>query len=150
MRVLLQRVRRASVTVAGEVTGAIGDGLLIFVGITHADTHKELVWMCDKILNLRIFRDDDHKMNRSVLDVGGGLLVVSQFTLYGDASRGTRPGYSGAAAPAHAEPMYEAMIDYFRANSSLDVQSGIFGAMMDVDLLNDGPVTIWLEREAGK
>ena len=149
MRVLLQRVRHASVTVDGKVTGAIGPGLLIFVGVAPGDTDRELGWMCEKILNLRIFRDDEGKMNRSVLDVGGGLLVVSQFTLYGETSRGTRPGYSGAAPPSHAEPMYEAVIDYFRKNSPLDVQSGVFGAMMDVELLNDGPVTIWLERETG-
>lgn len=148
MRVLLQRVSRASVTVDGVVTGAINAGLLVFVGVAPSDTEKELVWMCNKVLNLRVFRDDEGKMNRSVLDVGGGLLVVSQFTLYGDASRGTRPGYSGAAPPAHAEPLYEAMIAYFQRNSPLCVQSGVFGAMMDVDLLNDGPVTLWIEREA--
>lgn len=149
MRVLLQRVREASVTVDGLVTGAIEKGLLVFVGITSADTEKELRWMCEKILNLRIFPDDDGKMNRSVLDIGGGILVVSQFTLYGDGHKGNRPSYTNAAPPALAEPLYDAMLHYFRVNSPLVVQAGIFGAMMDVRLLNDGPVTIWLEREAG-
>lgn len=147
MRVVVQRVRQASVTVDGIVTGAIEQGILLFVGVTSTDTEQELHWMCEKILNLRIFPDDEGKMNRSVLDVGGGILVVSQFTLYGDARKGTRPSYTRAAPPALAEPMYEAMIEYFRSHSRLVVQSGVFGAMMDVALLNDGPVTIWLERE---
>lgn len=148
MRVLIQRVREASVTVDGVITGAIEKGLLIFVGITATDTNRELHWMCEKILHLRIFPDDDGKMNRSVLDVAGGLLVVSQFTLYGDAHKGNRPSYTNAAPPAIAEPMYNTMLDYFRQHNPLGVQAGIFGAMMDVRLLNDGPVTIWLEREA--
>lgn len=148
MRALLQRVRHASVTVDGAITGEIGKGLLLFVGITHTDTERELHWMCEKILNLRIFPDDEGKMNRSVCDVGGGLLVVSQFTLYGDARKGMRPSYTNAALPAVAEPMYNAMVEYFRSNSTLAVQTGIFGAMMDVQLLNDGPVTLMVEREA--
>lgn len=148
MRTLVQRVRHASVAVDGAITGAIDKGLLVFVGITHTDTERELQWMCEKILNLRIFSDDDGKMNRSVLDIGGGLLVVSQFTLYGDARKGMRPSYTQAALPAIAEPMYNTMVDYFRSNSTLVVQTGLFGAMMDVQLLNDGPVTLWLEREA--
>lgn len=149
MRVLIQRVREASVTVDGVITGAIEQGLLIFVGITATDTSRELHWMCEKILHLRIFPDDDGKMNRSVLDVAGGLLVVSQFTLYGDAHKGNRPSYTNAAPPAIAKPMYNTMLDYFRQHNPLGIQAGIFGAMMDVRLLNDGPVTIWLEREAG-
>jgi D-tyrosyl-tRNA(Tyr) deacylase len=149
MRVLIQRVREASVTVDGTVTGAIEKGLLVFVGITQTDTEQELQWMCEKILNLRIFSDSEGKMNHSVLDVAGGILVVSQFTLYGNAQKGNRPSYIDAAPPAIAQPLYNAMLDYFRSKSPLVIQSGIFGAMMDVRLLNDGPVTIWLEREAG-
>lgn len=148
MRALLQRVRHASVSVDGAITGAIDKGVLVFVGITHTDTERELHWMCEKIVNLRIFPDGEGKMNRSVLDMGGGLLVVSQFTLYGDARKGMRPSYTQAALPAVAEPLYNAMVEYFRTKYPLVVQTGVFGAMMDVQLFNDGPVTLWLEREA--
>ncbi len=146
MRVVVQRVKRASVTVAKKVTGSIEQGLLLLVGIHNTDTQEQLRWVCDKVLKLRIFEDEEGKMNRSVSDVNGGILVVSQFTLYGDARKGTRPSFIEAARPEVAEPMYEEMIQYFREQSTLNIQTGIFGATMDVELLNDGPVTLILEK----
>lgn len=146
MKVVVQRVSRASVTVENEIIGSIEHGLLLLVGVHQNDTNNELTWMCEKILKLRIFSDEEGKMNRSVSDVNGGILVVSQFTLYGDAKKGTRPSYIQAARPEKAEPMYEAMIEYFKANSELNIQGGRFGAMMDIKLLNEGPVTLILEK----
>ncbi|MBO6794140.1 MAG: D-tyrosyl-tRNA(Tyr) deacylase [Balneolaceae bacterium] len=146
MKVVVQRVKEASVTVGNEITGVIENGLLLLVGIHADDANDQLSWMCDKILKLRIFEDDEGKMNRSVSDVGGGILVVSQFTLYGDARKGTRPSFIAAARPEKAEPMYEQMIEYFKSNSNLEIQGGKFGAMMDVHLINDGPVTLILEK----
>lgn len=146
MKVVVQRVSEASVTVGNEITGAIKKGLLLLVGVHVDDTPEQLQWMCEKILKLRVFEDEDDKMNLSVSDVEGGILVVSQFTLYGDAKKGTRPSYIQAARPEKAEPMYEEMIQYFKEHSSLDIQTGKFGAMMDVKLVNDGPVTLILEK----
>lgn len=146
MKVVVQRVKRASVTVDNEITGSIEHGLLLLVGITSNDTDEEMRWMCEKILKLRIFEDDDGKMNQSVSDVNGGIIVVSQFTLYGNAKKGNRPSFIEAARPEKAEPMYEEMIQYFKEHSPLNIQSGIFGAMMDVELVNDGPVTLILEK----
>lgn len=146
MRVVVQRVKRASVTVAKKVTGSIEQGLLLLVGIHNTDTQEQLRWVCDKVLKLRIFEDEEGKMNRSVSDVNGGILVVSQFTLYGDARKGTRPSFIEAARPEVAEPIYEEMIQYFREQSTLNIQTGIFGATMNVELLNDGPVTLILEK----
>lgn len=146
MKVVVQRVKEASVTVGNEITGVIENGLLLLVGIHEDDTNDQLTWMCDKILKLRIFEDEDGKMNRSVSDVEGGILVVSQFTLYGDTKKGTRPSFIAAARPEKAEPMYNQMIEYFKSNSSLTIQGGKFGAMMDVHLINDGPVTLILEK----
>ena len=146
MRVVVQRVSEAKVTVEDEVTGAIQQGLLLLVGVHHDDTDEQLKWMCEKILKLRVFPDEEGKMNKSVSDVQGGILVVSQFTLYGDAKKGTRPSYIEAARPEKAEPMYERMIEYFKTHSELDIQGGKFGAMMDVHLINDGPVTLILEK----
>lgn len=148
MRLLIQRVKRASVTVEGSITGQIGQGLLVFVGIAASDTMREIEWMCGKITKLRIFNDNDGKMNCSVSDVQGGILLVSQFTLYADAQKGLRPSYINAAVPEIALPLYDKMLDHLRQTSGLAVEAGIFGAMMDVELINDGPVTIWLEREA--
>jgi D-tyrosyl-tRNA(Tyr) deacylase len=145
MRVVLQRVSRAKVTVEGRVTGEIGRGLLLLAGFTDGDTEDALAWMADKIVGLRIFPDDDGKMNRSVQEVGGGLLVVSQFTLYGDARKGRRPSFVDAARPEVAIPLYERFVDLLRA-TGLPVGTGEFGAMMDVELVNDGPVTLILER----
>ena len=146
MRVVVQRVKSASVTVGEEITGVIDMGLVLLVGVHVEDTKEQMEWMCEKILKLRVFKDEDGKMNRSVVDVGGGILVVSQFTLYGDAKKGTRPSYIEAARPEKAEPMYEDMIAYFNEHSELNIQSGKFAAMMDVELVNDGPVTLVLEK----
>ena len=145
MRVLLQRVSRAEVRVHGRVTGQIGAGLLLLVGLTHTDTADQLVWMADKIVGLRIFSDAEGKMNLSVADTGGAVLVVSQFTLYGDAAKGRRPSFIDAARPELAMPLYEQFISLLR-DRGLTVATGEFGAMMDVELVNDGPVTLWLER----
>jgi len=145
MRVLLQRVSRAEVRVGGRVTGAIGRGFLLFVGLTHADTEAQLAWMADKVTGLRMFGDADGKMNLGLDDVGGALLVVSQFTLYGDAMKGRRPSFIDAARPELAVPLYERFVAMLRERGAR-VETGEFGAMMDVELVNDGPVTLWLER----
>jgi D-tyrosyl-tRNA(Tyr) deacylase len=145
MRIVLQRVARAKVTVDGRVTGEIGRGLLLLTGFTDGDTEDALAWMADKVVGLRIFPDDEGKMNRSVEDVGGGLLVVSQFTLYGDTRKGRRPSFIDAARPEVAIPLYERFLQMLRATGR-PVQTGEFGAMMDVELVNDGPVTLILER----
>jgi D-tyrosyl-tRNA(Tyr) deacylase len=146
MRTVVQRVIRASVTADGRLLGAIGRGLLVLVGITHSDGSAHVRWMCEKLLRLRIFEDDQGKMNLSVTDVGGGILLVSQFTLYADAVKGNRPGFSDAAAPTHALPLYDEMAAVLRISSGLHVVCGEFGARMEVELVNDGPVTIILER----
>ena len=145
MRVVLQRVSRAKVTVDGRVTGEIGRGLLLLAGFTDGDTDDALAWMADRITGLRIFPDDEGKMNRSVQDVDGGLLVVSQFTLYGDTRKGRRPSFIEAARPEVAIPLYERFLQMLR-DTGRPVQTGEFGAMMDVELVNDGPVTLILER----
>jgi D-aminoacyl-tRNA deacylase len=145
MRVLLQRVTRAEVRVDGRSTGRIGRGYLLLVGITHDDDEARLSWMADKVAGLRLFPDANDKMNLALSDVGGALLVVSQFTLYGDASKGRRPSFIDAARPEIAIPLYERFIALLRERQ-LVVATGEFGAMMEVDLINDGPVTLWLER----
>lgn len=145
MRIVLQRVSRARVTVDGRVTGEIGRGLLLLSGFTEGDGEEALAWMADKVAGLRIFPDDEGKMNRSVQEVGGGLLVVSQFTLYGDTRKGRRPSFVEAARPEVAIPLYERFLEMLRA-TGLPVQTGEFGAMMQVELVNDGPVTLILER----
>lgn len=149
MRALLQRVSEASVTVDGEIVGAIDAGLLVFLGVYPNDSEAELEWMADKILGLRIFADDEKAMNRSVVDVGGGVLVVSQFTLAADVSRGKRPGFSTAAAPEISEPLYLRFLEILRARHE-PIAAGVFGADMQVALVNDGPVTFLLERDAGQ
>jgi D-tyrosyl-tRNA(Tyr) deacylase len=149
MRVLLQRVSRAEVRVRDEqgsrTTGQIHRGFLLLVGFTHADDDARVVWMADKIVGLRLFADTEDKMNLGLADVGGELLVVSQFTLYGDAAKGRRPSFIDAARPETAIPLYERFIALLR-EPKLTVATGEFGAMMDVELVNDGPVTLWLER----
>ena len=146
MRVVLQRVSRASVTVDGDVVGAVGQGYLALIGITHSDGPDEIDWMAEKILTLRLFPDDQSKLNRSLVDVGGGVLVVSQFTLYGDARKGRRPSFVQAAPPEVAQPLYERFTERLRLLGVEEVATGTFGAMMDVALVNDGPVTLLLER----
>lgn len=145
MRVLLQRVSSASVTVSGRVTGQVARGYLLLVGFTHDDDVAQLEWMADKIHGLRLFADTDGKMNLGLEDIGGQVLVVSQFTLYGDAQKGRRPSFIDAARPDVAIPLYERFIALLRERG-LHVETGEFGAMMDVALVNDGPVTLWLEK----
>ena len=146
MRIVVQRVSEASVTVSGSVTGKIEKGLLLLVGIHNDDTEEQADWCCRKISKLRIFEDNEQKMNLSVEDVGGSLLVVSQFTLYGDTKKGTRPSFIEAARPKVAEPLYQYMINQLRTSYNLHVETGEFGAMMNVKLVNDGPVTLVLEK----
>ena len=145
MRLLLQRVSRAEVRVGGRVTGRINQGYLLLVGLTHSDTASQLEWMAEKIAGLRLFADADGKMNLGLSDVGGAVLVVSQFTLYGDSAKGRRPSFVDAARPEIAKPLYERFVALLRERA-LPVETGEFGAMMDVELVNDGPVTLWLER----
>lgn len=145
MRVVLQRVRRASVTVEGKTVGAIGVGFLLLVGFTAGDGDEAVEWMAEKIAGLRLFADAEDKMNLALGDVGGAVLVVSQFTLYGDAKKGRRPSFVDAAPPAIAEPLYQRFVTAIRSRG-VEVATGSFGAMMDVELLNDGPVTLFLER----
>jgi len=146
MRVVLQRVSSGSVTVDGEVVGEIGTGLVLLVGFTEGDDERVLAWMADKIVGLRVFNDEDGKMNRSLEEVGGDLLVVSQFTLYGDTRKGRRPSFIQAAEPGLAIPLYQRFLELLGERASGVVESGEFGAMMDVALVNDGPVTLVLER----
>ena len=145
MRALLQRVSRAEVRIEGEVVGRIERGLLVLVGFTATDTTAAADWMAGKVHGLRIFADDEGRMNRSVSEAGGAALVVSQFTLYGDAQAGRRPSFIAAARPEQAEPLYQHFVAALRAHE-LRVETGRFGAMMEVELVNDGPVTLWLER----
>jgi D-aminoacyl-tRNA deacylase len=146
MRALLQRVTHASVTVNSEIVGQIGPGLLILLGIGQQDGEAQVKMLTDKIVNLRIFGDDEGKMNRSVLDIGGQVLVVSQFTLYADVRKGRRPSFIGAAPPALAELLVERFKEAIAAHD-IAVAGGIFGANMQVSLVNDGPVTIWMDSE---
>ncbi|MCA9673694.1 MAG: D-tyrosyl-tRNA(Tyr) deacylase [Kofleriaceae bacterium] len=149
MRAVVQRVLSASVTVEGEVVGEIGEGLCVLVGAGQddgrADDQGDVAYVADKLVNLRIFADDDGKMNRSVLDVGGGVLLVSQFTLYGDARKGRRPAFVGALEPVEAERLYQAVVAQVKAAGVVKVATGVFRADMKVALVNDGPVTILLD-----
>jgi D-tyrosyl-tRNA(Tyr) deacylase len=150
MRVLLQRVSRAEVRVRitgvePRSTGRIDRGYLLLVGFTAADTDEHVAWMAEKVVGLRLFADSEDKMNLALSDVGGSVLVVSQFTLYGDARKGRRPSFIDAARPEVAIPLYEQFVRLLRG-VGLHVETGEFGAMMDVELVNDGPVTLWLER----
>ena len=145
MRVLLQRVSRAEVRVDGRATGRIGRGYLLFVGFTASDDEAAAAWMAEKVAGLRLFGDAEGRMNLALADVGGAVLVVSQFTLYGDARKGRRPSFVDAAPPEVAVPLYERFIALVR-EQGLQVETGEFGAMMDVELVNVGPVTLWLDR----
>jgi D-tyrosyl-tRNA(Tyr) deacylase len=146
MRAVVQRVSRAAVRVEGAVTGEVGRGLLVLLGVGRGDTEADAGWMADKLAQLRVFEDDEGKMNRSVADVGGGLVVVSQFTLFGDARKGNRPGFTDAAPPELANPLYERTCALLRAKG-LPVGTGVFRAHMDVELVNDGPITILLDSK---
>jgi D-tyrosyl-tRNA(Tyr) deacylase len=145
VRAVVQRVSRARVEVEGRQVGAIGAGLLVLLGAGGGDGPADVAYMVDKVANLRIFADDAGKMNRSVLETGGGVLAVSQFTLYGDARKGRRPAFTGALEPGQAEALYEQFVHGLRAAGVADVATGVFGAMMDVELVNSGPVTILLD-----
>ncbi|MDR3355178.1 MAG: D-tyrosyl-tRNA(Tyr) deacylase [Synergistaceae bacterium] len=144
MRLVLQRVKSASVSAGGSVTGSVGVGLCILIGVTHTDTERDVTALAQKTVNLRIFDDECGKMNKSLLEIGGGVLAVSQFTLYADCARGRRPSYIGAASPEHAKDMYELFIRALE-KMKITVGAGIFGAKMVVDIANDGPVTIILD-----
>ncbi|EZH67970.1 D-tyrosyl-tRNA(Tyr) deacylase [Bacillaceae bacterium JMAK1] len=144
MRVLLQRSKKAQVVVDDDTVGKIDYGYVLLVGITHEDTAKDIEWLAEKIVHLRLFEDDEGKMNHSLQDVGGSVLSVSQFTLYGDAKKGRRPSFTNAAKPDVANDLYEQFNEAIRSRG-VNVETGVFGAMMDVSLTNDGPVTLMLE-----
>ncbi len=146
MRALIQRVSSGSVKIDGKIVGKIGRGLVILLGITHGDTETDVKYLADKCVNLRIFCDEDDKMNRSLLDAGGEALIISQFTLYGDARRGCRPGFSEAARPEQARPLYKKFVQSVKG-SQIKVATGTFGASMLVDIKNNGPVTLMLESK---
>jgi D-tyrosyl-tRNA(Tyr) deacylase len=145
MRALIQRVSRASVTVDGHAVGRIGRGFVVLLGIRHGDSRTDAEWLAAKIAGLRVFEDDAGKMNRSLADVGGELLIVSQFTLYGDARKGRRPSFTEAAPPEQAEPLVDYVVGLLR-EAGFTVATGVFGAHMDVEIHNDGPVTLLIER----
>ena len=147
MRVLIQRVREASVVIDGIMKSAIDEGLLILVGIENADSQEDIDWLCRKIVNMRIFNDENGVMNKSVLEIGGELLTVSQFTLHASTKKGNRPSYIRAAKPDIAIPLYEAFVKKLSQVAGKNVHTGEFGADMKVSLLNDGPVTIWLDTK---
>lgn len=146
MRVVIQRAKQGSVTVDGVVTGAIDKGYVLLVGITHTDTAEDVAYVAKKITDLRLWEDEDGKMNHSILEAGGAILSVSQFTLYADTKKGRRPSFVDAARPEQAKPLWETFNEALRGHG-LQVETGIFGAMMDVALINDGPVTITVESK---
>lgn len=142
MRTVIQRVSRASCTVEGQITGAIDDGLLVLIGVEENDTAEDMKWLAQKIINLRIFSDDQGLMNRSVVDIAGNILLISQFTLLAQTKKGNRPSFIRAAKPDLAKPMYEQMASYLNGLLGKNIALGVFGADMKIDLCNDGPVTI--------
>jgi D-tyrosyl-tRNA(Tyr) deacylase len=144
MRALIQRVSSASVAVDGQVVGAIAAGFLVLLGVTHSDGEAEAIWLARKLAGLRLFEDGDGKFNLSLHDVGGAVLVISQFTLYGDARKGRRPSFTDAARPEQAEPLCNSFVEALRGEG-VPVETGVFGARMAVALVNDGPVTLWLD-----
>jgi D-tyrosyl-tRNA(Tyr) deacylase len=149
VRIVLQRVTRSAVSVDGAVVASIGGGLLLLVGIEPTDGEEDIDAAVDKVVNLRVFADAEGRMNRSILDVGGSVLVVSQFTLLGDVSKGRRPSFTGAAPPEMAEPMVSRLAEAL-SRTGVDTRTGVFGARMEVDLVNDGPVTLVLEIRGGR
>ena len=147
MKAVVQRVSKANVKVDGKITGEIDDGLLVLLAVSESDTNDIMKWMCNKIANLRVFPDYENKMNRSVLDIDGGILLISNFTIYGDVRKGFRPNFMKAAQPEFAGKMYDEMLEHLRKNLPIKVEAGIFGAMMDIEIVNAGPVTIIIEKE---
>ena len=147
MRAVVQRVKKASVKVDGKLVGEINEGLQVFLAICDNDNDEVIEWLCNKLVNLRIFRDENGKKNISLLDISGDILIISNFTLYGDVKRGARPNYMKSAHPDISKPIYEKVINYLKTNFPIKVEQGIFGAMMQVDLINDGPVTIVIDKE---
>ena len=148
MKAVVQRVSEAEVLIDGLSHGKINHGLLVLLGIRSGDNETTVKWFAKKLANLRIFPDSEGKMNKSVMDIqGGGILVISNFTLYGEISNGFRPSFSDAARPEHAEPLYNQLLDEIRNNYQVNLQSGVFGAMMQVTLTNDGPVTLIIEKD---
>ena len=147
MRAVIQRVARASVQVGHQTVAQIGRGLLVFLGVEHADSHPDILWLAGKIARLRIFADEQGAMNRSVQEIDGGLLVVSQFTLFASTRKGNRPSFLSAAPPDQANQLYEQFCEQLELESGKKVQRGVFGANMKVDLLNDGPVTLWIDTK---
>lgn len=147
MRAVVQRVKCAEVRVEDKVIGKIGKGILVLLGVGNDDEQKDLEYLADKIANLRIFDDSEEKMNLSVIDVGGEILVVSQFTIYGDCRKGKRPSYSDAARPEKAQNLYNNFVDYLKSKYDIKIETGVFQAMMDVDFINEGPVTLLLDSK---
>ncbi len=147
MRAVVQKVSEASVKIGGVVRGAIGKGLVVLLAVCDSDNEETMKWMCNKLVNLRVFPDGEDKMNLSLLDIGGSILLISNFTLYGELKKGFRPNFMKAAGPAIAEPMYDRTVNYLRDNYPIVVETGDFGAMMEVSLVNDGPVTIIIDKE---
>lgn len=148
MRVLLQRVSMASVNIGGEKISEIGSGFMILLGIAAGDDEADVEWLCGKIARMRVFPDEDGKMNRSILDTGGAAIVVSQFTLYASTKKGNRPSFLAAATPDHSEPLYENFCEALSAEMEKPIARGIFGADMQVSIINCGPVTLWLDSRA--
>lgn len=147
MRVVLQRTKEAKVLVKNQITGIIDFGLLVLVGFENSDSGEDIGWISKKILNLRIFDDENGVMNKSIIDVGGNLLIVSQFTLHANTKKGNRPSYIRSAKSEISEPLYNKFVDHLKNQSKLDIQSGIFGAEMKIHLINDGPVTIIIDSK---
>lgn len=147
MRTVIQRVQKACVSVSGSIVSSIGQGLLLLLGIEDADTEEDIQWLCRKVLGLRIFDDDDGVMNRNIMDVNGNIIVVSQFTLHASYKKGNRPSWIRAAGHEHAVPMYERFISVLSQNLGKPVGTGVFGAEMQVELINDGPVTICMDTK---
>ncbi|WGS64645.1 D-aminoacyl-tRNA deacylase [Marinitoga aeolica] len=147
MRAVVQRVKKAHVDIEGKTVGKINKGILVLLGVGHNDSEKDIEWLAEKILNLRIFEDENDKMNLSLLDIKGEILVVSQFTLYGDCRKGRRPSYSNAAKPDKGKEYYEKFINFIEEKYKINVEKGVFQAEMEVSLINDGPVTLLLDSE---
>lgn len=147
MRAVVQRVSKASVEIDGEIKASIGEGLLVLLAVCESDNEEIMKWMCNKLANLRVFPDSEDKMNLSVLDTGGSIMIISNFTLYGELKKGFRPNFMKAAKPEISEPLYDKTVEYLRANYPVKIETGDFGAMMKIELINEGPVTIIIDKD---